>query len=203
MVQWKKSACNTGDVGPIFGSGRSSGEGDGSPLQYSCLENPTDRGAWWATVCGVTKDLDMITKQQQQGKTKLLKMNSTVFIIMIYIANYIYVCVCVLKNAKFHFLMTTCFCCGSCCSAASHVRVFAAPWAVDLQAPLSMAFSRQEYCDGLPFPFLRDLPEPVKSCLLHCRWILDLWASRKGAIMGLCLCACQLTSAVSNSLQPY
>ena len=81
-------------MGPIFGSGRSSGEGDGSPLQYSCLENPTDRGAWWAAVRGVTKDLDMITKQQQQGKTKLLKMNSTVFIITIYTANYIYVCVC-------------------------------------------------------------------------------------------------------------
>ena len=35
------------------------GEGNGNPLQYSCLENPTDRGAWWATVHGVTKELDM------------------------------------------------------------------------------------------------------------------------------------------------
>jgi len=39
----------------IPGSGRSSGEGNGNPLQYSCLENPMDRGAWWATVHGVTK----------------------------------------------------------------------------------------------------------------------------------------------------
>ena len=41
----KESACNTGDQGSIPGSGRSPGEGNGNPLQYSCLENPTDRGA--------------------------------------------------------------------------------------------------------------------------------------------------------------
>ena len=51
----KASACNAGDLGSIPGSGRSPGEGNGNPLQYSCLENPTDRGAWWATVHGVTK----------------------------------------------------------------------------------------------------------------------------------------------------
>ena len=44
-----------GDVGSIPGLGRSSGGGTGTPLQYSCLENPMDRGAWWATVHGVTK----------------------------------------------------------------------------------------------------------------------------------------------------
>ena len=51
----KESACNTGDPGLIPGSGRFSGEGTGSPLQYSCLGHPTDRGAWWAAVHGVTK----------------------------------------------------------------------------------------------------------------------------------------------------
>ena len=51
----KASACNLGDLGSIPGSGRSPGEGNGNPLQYSCLENPMDRGAWWATVHGVTK----------------------------------------------------------------------------------------------------------------------------------------------------
>ena len=51
----KASACNAGDLGSIPGSGRSSGEGNGNPLQYSCLENPMDRGAWWATVHGVAK----------------------------------------------------------------------------------------------------------------------------------------------------
>ena len=47
--------ANAGDVDSIPGWGRSLGEGNGNPLQYSCLENPMDRGAWWATVNGVTK----------------------------------------------------------------------------------------------------------------------------------------------------
>ena len=51
----KASACNAGDLGLIPGSGRFPGEGNGNPLQYSCLENPMGRGAWWATVYGVTK----------------------------------------------------------------------------------------------------------------------------------------------------
>ena len=48
-------ACNVGDLGSIPGSGRSPGEGNGNPLQYSCLENPMDGGALWATVPGVAK----------------------------------------------------------------------------------------------------------------------------------------------------
>ena len=51
----KESACNAGDLGSISGSGRSPGEGKGNPLQCSCLENPMDRGAWRATVCGSRK----------------------------------------------------------------------------------------------------------------------------------------------------
>ena len=51
----KAFACNVGDLGSIPGPGRSPGEANGNPLQYSCLENPTDEGAWWATVHGVTK----------------------------------------------------------------------------------------------------------------------------------------------------
>ena len=46
----KVSACNAGDLGSIPGSGRSPGEGNSNPLQYSCLENPMNGGAWWATV---------------------------------------------------------------------------------------------------------------------------------------------------------
>ena len=46
-------SANAGDSGSIPGLGRSLGEGNGNPLQYSCLENPMDRGAWWATVHGV------------------------------------------------------------------------------------------------------------------------------------------------------
>ena len=51
----KASAWNAGDLGSIPGSGRSAGEGTGNPLQDSCLENPMDRGAWWAIVHGVSK----------------------------------------------------------------------------------------------------------------------------------------------------
>ena len=51
----KESACNAGDPGLIPGSGRSPGEGNGNPLQYSCLNKTMDRGAWWATVHGVAK----------------------------------------------------------------------------------------------------------------------------------------------------
>ena len=46
----KNQPAKTGDVRSISGSGRSPGEGNGNPLQYSCLENPMRRGAWWATV---------------------------------------------------------------------------------------------------------------------------------------------------------
>ena len=49
------NAGHVGDVGSILGLGRSPGEGNGNPLQYSCLENPMDSGAWHATVHGVTE----------------------------------------------------------------------------------------------------------------------------------------------------
>ena len=55
----KECACNIGDTGSIPGSGRSPGEGKGNPVQYSCLENPMDRGGWQATVHGLTKELGM------------------------------------------------------------------------------------------------------------------------------------------------
>ena len=55
----KNLPANAGDSGSIPGSGRSPGEGNGNPLQYSCLGNPMDRGAWRATVYGVVKESDM------------------------------------------------------------------------------------------------------------------------------------------------
>ena len=60
------SACNEGDLGSIPGSGRSPGEGNGNPLQYSCLENPRDGGAWSATFYGVT-----------QSQTRLKRLSSS------------------------------------------------------------------------------------------------------------------------------
>ena len=56
-------ACNAGDLASIPGSGRSPGDGNGYPFQYSCLENPLDTGAWWATVYGVARiGHDLVTK---------------------------------------------------------------------------------------------------------------------------------------------
>ena len=54
------NAGDTGDMGSISGSGRSPGEENGNPLQYSCQDNPMDRGAWQATVHRVTKELGML-----------------------------------------------------------------------------------------------------------------------------------------------
>ena len=51
-----------GDMGSIPGTGRSPGEGSGNPLQCSCLENPMDRGAWWATIHGVAKSQTQLSK---------------------------------------------------------------------------------------------------------------------------------------------
>ena len=51
----KESSCNAGEMSLIPGFGKSPGEMNGYPLQYSCLENAMDRGAWWAKVLGVTK----------------------------------------------------------------------------------------------------------------------------------------------------
>jgi len=55
----KNPPANAGDMGSFPGSGRSSREGNGNPLQYSCLENVIDKGAWWATDHGVEKELDI------------------------------------------------------------------------------------------------------------------------------------------------
>ena len=61
------NAGDAGDMGLILASGRSPRVGSGNPLQYSCLENPMDRGAWQARVHGVTKESDM-TKQPNNNK---------------------------------------------------------------------------------------------------------------------------------------
>ena len=63
----KESACNAGDLGSIPGSGRSPGNGNGKPLQYSCLENPMDRGAWWVRVQRVTKGRTRLMTKHSRG----------------------------------------------------------------------------------------------------------------------------------------
>ena len=61
----KESACNAADLGSISGLGRSPGGGDGYPLQCCCLENPMDRGAWWATGHGVAKSQTQLSDKHK------------------------------------------------------------------------------------------------------------------------------------------
>ena len=119
----KESNCSAGDLGLIPGLGRFPGEGNNNPLQYSCLGNLMDRGAWWATVHGVSKESDT---------TKQLSLQFTSFNLMS------------LEERKIRFRDTVCVCSVTSDSAT--------PWTVAHQAPLSMRFPRQEYWSGLPLP---------------------------------------------------
>ena len=68
----KASACSaedTGDLGPLPVLGRSPGGGNGNPLQYSCLENPMDRGAWWATVHKTAKSWTRLKQLSMHAST--------------------------------------------------------------------------------------------------------------------------------------
>ena len=65
----KESACNTEDPGSVPGLGRSPGGGHGNPLQYSCLENPIDRGSWWATVHRVAKSQTQLKQLSTHAQT--------------------------------------------------------------------------------------------------------------------------------------
>ena len=71
-LKWKESACNARDVGLISGLGRSPGEGNGNPLQYSCLENSMDRGSWLATVHGVSKCQTLLSDEHTRTHTEIL-----------------------------------------------------------------------------------------------------------------------------------
>ena len=73
-IKWcllKNPPAIAGDVGSIPGAGRSPREGNGNPLQYSCLGSSMDRGAWWATVHGITESDVTAIKQQQHDKQVL------------------------------------------------------------------------------------------------------------------------------------
>ena len=68
----KYSACNARDLGSIPGPGRSPREGNGYPLQYSCLENSMDRGTWWATFHGVAKSWTQLTNTHKTMASRSL-----------------------------------------------------------------------------------------------------------------------------------
>ena len=67
----KESACSAGDPGSIPGLGRSPGEGNGNPLQYPCLENLLDRGAWWAAILGVAKSPARLSDKRERPLRRL------------------------------------------------------------------------------------------------------------------------------------
>ena len=81
-LRGKESACNAGDAGSIPRSERSPGAGNGNPLQYSCLENFMDRGAWWTTVQGVTKSQTWLSTHAQpilyRRKKELILFNNRI-----------------------------------------------------------------------------------------------------------------------------
>ena len=79
----KESACIAGVVGSITGSSRSPGGGNGNPLQYSCLENPMDRGAWQVTVHGVTKSETCLKR------LSIPETNSTFLILLLNLTPYV------------------------------------------------------------------------------------------------------------------
>ena len=73
----KNSPANAEDVGLIPRSRSSPGEGNGNPFQYSCLENPMNRGVWWATVYGVAKELNMSYRLNKQKTNKKMTLHIT------------------------------------------------------------------------------------------------------------------------------
>ena len=132
----QESACQAGDVGSIPGLGRSPRDANGKPLQYSCLESPTDRGACWATVCGVAEELDR-TEQLNNYRVENnlhLKYSRNILLYSKWITN---------KDLLYSTWNSQC-CDGLDCGAGwggvgggwIHIHVWLNPFAVPLKLPL-------------------------------------------------------------------
>ena len=147
---FKESDCNSGDMGLIPGSRRSPGEGNGNPLQYSCLENPMDRGTWWATIHGVTKSRDDLANNTHTHTYTHTHTHTHTF--DVHISSLVKCLSCPLWREIFVFyyciVRITCMCAQS----LSCIWLFETPQTVACQTPHSMEFSKQEYWSGLPFP---------------------------------------------------
>ena len=149
---FKESSCSSGDLGSIPGLERSSGEGNGYPLQYSGQENSMD-----CLVHGVTKESD---------RTEQLSLYQKIFFFLIHkwkcpahlISNFCFRIMAYSSNFTSTLQNNIQQLC--CAVVLSRVQLFAIPWTIVHQAPLSMEFSRQEYWSGLSFPTPGDLPNP-------------------------------------------
>ena len=127
VAQMVKNLCSAGKPSSILGLGRSPGEGNGNPLQYSCLENSMDRGAWWTTVQGVAKS---VAGYSSWGPKKLdTTERLTLSLFTSPVTNE---CQCLLLSHIQHSNPMNC----NPMTEVAH------------QAPLSMEFSRQEYWSG-------------------------------------------------------
>ena len=163
------------------------GEGNGTPLQYSCLENPRDGGAWWAAVSGVTQSRTLL--KRLSSSSSLLSIPQT----FCFSVNKSCVFLTCSPSFPLRFKMKlggslpglSVSCKDRLLTSLSvhqryqelkkrvawwewnprvcvfsHVRLFVTLWTVACQAPLSMGLSRQEYWSGLPFPPPGGLPSP-------------------------------------------
>ena len=80
----KESACHVEDLGSVPGLGRSSGEGIGYPLQYSCLENPMDSEAWWATVHSIIKNWTRLSTAQYKILSIIARATQYIIVDLVY-----------------------------------------------------------------------------------------------------------------------
>ena len=134
------------------------GEGNGNPLQCFCLENPRDKGAWWAAVYGVTQSRTWL-KWLSSSSSSLhqLILNSSDLSILHSLSPLVIISLFSMSVSLLKVKV----------KSLSHVQLFVTPWTVAYQAPLSMGFSRQEYWSGLPFPSV--------SLLLFCKYVLVIF----------------------------
>ena len=169
---WGREESDTTDRLPFHFSLSCIGEGNGNPLQCSCLENPKDGGAWWAAVCGVPQSRTRLkwlsSSSSSRTSNGILKPDDIVVENVIkYFVTWSSTfnpgsnkCLgsAVLHSFLKHFLSTY-YVLGSL-SGVCVLSCSVDPWTVACQTPLSIWFSRQKYWSGQPSPSLGDLPDP-------------------------------------------
>ena len=140
----KESACNGGDPGSTPGSRRSPREGNGNPLQYSCLKNPMDGGAWWATVHGVAKNWTQLSDWRTEYKDYSSYSGGRGIISQEVDYHSSFDLLWLASELSWHWWV----CPFVCAYLLSHVQLFVTPGTITCQPPLSMGFFRQEYWSG-------------------------------------------------------